>query len=408
MTTLQLTITALSPLAIGRQKPGGSISEAQRYIPGSVIRGAIAGRMLRQASTDETANLEQPDGDFQQLFTAEDAAIFSNAYPTAVEQSAQVLPATAVSSKTNPGFRSEKETNGGVFDTLIDAFCSEGYGYPYEPSSLVGDRVEPYRQFYTVANEQYQSHRVDTRLLTRVGINRRRATAQEQVLYSIEVINETQGKQKQPTVFSSTISLEDDNLANQLVIYLEQQPWRLGGSTSRGLGKVEIQAVVKAKDTSIEARIEGFNQALRDRWQIWGDVFGPPQSPLPEDRKWQFFTLDLQADAILMEQWRRTTVISPEMLCQMTGIADPQLQLHAVYSSYDYRSGWNAAWGLMKDVELLTNQGAVYLFSTPQLEQWLPQLQQLEITGIGERTLEGFGQVQVCNEFHQVFREAAV
>ena len=41
MTTLQLTIKALSPLAIGRQKPGGSISEAQSYIPGSVIRGAI-------------------------------------------------------------------------------------------------------------------------------------------------------------------------------------------------------------------------------------------------------------------------------------------------------------------------------------------------------------------------------
>lgn len=38
METIQLTLTAQSPLAIGRQKPGGSISEAQDYIPGSVSR----------------------------------------------------------------------------------------------------------------------------------------------------------------------------------------------------------------------------------------------------------------------------------------------------------------------------------------------------------------------------------
>lgn len=42
MKEIQLTIKALSPLAVGRQKPGGSISEAQDYIPGSVIRGAIS------------------------------------------------------------------------------------------------------------------------------------------------------------------------------------------------------------------------------------------------------------------------------------------------------------------------------------------------------------------------------
>lgn len=45
---IDLTITALSPLAIGRQKPGGSISEAEQYIPGSVLRGAIAKQILQR------------------------------------------------------------------------------------------------------------------------------------------------------------------------------------------------------------------------------------------------------------------------------------------------------------------------------------------------------------------------
>jgi CRISPR-associated protein Csx10 len=92
----------------------------------------------------------------------------------------------------------------------------------------------------------------------------------------------------------------------------------------------------------------------------------------------------------------------------MAGLDDSDLQLHAAYSSYDYRSGWNAAWGLMKDVELVTNRGAVYLFSTPSLETWKPLLKELEHRGVGERTQEGFGQVQVCSDFHKVFREEAV
>lgn len=37
MKRVELTITALSALAIGRRKPG-SVNEAEGYIPGSVIR----------------------------------------------------------------------------------------------------------------------------------------------------------------------------------------------------------------------------------------------------------------------------------------------------------------------------------------------------------------------------------
>jgi CRISPR-associated protein Csx10 len=410
MKAIQLTIKALSPLAIGRQKPGGSISEAQDYIPGSVIRGAVAGHMLRQSN----AAPEQPGGDFQALFVDEGAAIFSNAYPTAKNDQGyilpvQVLPATAVSSKAAPGFTSDKADNGGVFDTILDRFCAESFGHLYDPSCPKDPgRVEPYGGFYSREGQQYRSHSVETRLLTRVGINRRRSTAQEQVLYSIEAISEKKRVQKEwkPSLFSSSIYLEDAELAELLKQYLNSKHLRLGGSASRGLGKVEIQAEVKDYQANTGSRIDAFNIALRKRWQKWDSIFGNPQKPIPEGH--QFFTLDLQSDAILTEQWRRTTVISPAMLCEMTGIVDADLQIHATYSSYDYRSGWNAAWVLMKDVELVTSRGAVYLFSTPKLETWKPTLELLEHRGVGDRTQEGFGQVQVCSDFHQVFRKEAV
>ncbi len=51
MEAIELTLTAESPLAIGRQKPGGSISEAQDFIPGSVIRGALADLCSAKAGT---------------------------------------------------------------------------------------------------------------------------------------------------------------------------------------------------------------------------------------------------------------------------------------------------------------------------------------------------------------------
>lgn len=141
MKRIELTIKALSPLAIGKQKPGGSINEAERYIPGSVLRGAIAKHILQRAGR-ELENLATNGGDFADLFLAENPAIFQNAYPAVakvgskhqvVDNNIKVLPATAVSSKANPGFLPKGH---GVFDTLIDSFCAEQFQHSYDPSSL--------------------------------------------------------------------------------------------------------------------------------------------------------------------------------------------------------------------------------------------------------------------------------
>jgi len=401
MKQIQLTIKALSPLAIGQKKPG-SVSEASDYIPASVIRGAVASQMIQQSNL-QNPDLTTTDNDFQTLFLSKNSAVFHNAYPASADGEAEVkvLPATTLSSKTNSGF---KPKGYGVFDTLIDRFCAEGYGYPYDPNCPKdGGRVEPYGGFYSKTNGKYKSHSVTKQLLTRVGINRRRATSEEQILYSIEVINETQ--EKKPVIYRSSIMVEDDELAKQFADFINSHTFRLGGAASRGLGKVEIEANAIEPETDIASRINQFNDALKQRWKEWGELFGKLTL---ENRT--HFTLDLQSDAILTENWRRTTVIYPEMLQQFAGLDDNSLELHVAYSSYDYVSGWNSAWGLMKDVDLITNKGSVYLFSTieDRKNDWIEALEKLERQGVGDRTTEGFGQVQVCNEFHTVFREDAV
>jgi CRISPR-associated protein Csx10 len=423
MNCIELEITAHAPFAIGRNKPGGSISETENYIPGTMIRGAIAAQILKN-SEHQNADLSKNGGHFQSLFLGEHPAIFQNAYPAIAKISdsqschscdpIQVLPATAVSSKTNPGFKTANQDRGGVFDTLIDRFCAQQCGHLYDPSCPKdAGRVEPFSGFYSRASGEYHSHAVSTRFLTRVGINRSRATAQDQILHSIEVLNESFLKNTRDKFlkweyvsYRSQIWIAEDALATTLLNYLQRHPesLRFGGSASRGLGKAKINATKQEQSHSVPQRIERFNQKFEARWNLWS-VFRE-DSVKPSQRT--FFTIDLQSDAVLLENWQRTTVLSAAMLQEATGITDPTLQLETSHSSYDYRSGWNSAWGLMKDMELMTNRGSVFLFSTEQPKLWYDVLQELEWLGIGDRTAEGFGQVQICNEFHTICREDAV
>lgn len=412
MQRIQVLITAKAPLAIGRQKTGSSISDVETYIPGTVLRGVIAGLMIRQAQAEGQDFSSDSDSDFKKLFI-DNQAIFQNAYPTLTENlginsEVRVMPATALSSKNASGFRPKKN---GVFDTLIDRFCADAYGQIYDPNCPTdGDRVDPFKGFYSITDEIYYSHAATSRLLTRVGINRRRATAEDQVLYSLQVLNETKRKEKQVKEMAFTGSIWIcDELAEEFCNYLERQSQhvRIGGATSRGLGKIELQSELVQHQSTIGQRIDNFNAVLKERWKQW-TIFG--NRPNTDIQNRCFFTLNLQSDAILTEQWQRTMVISPALLQQAVGLTNDDLQLHASYSSYGYRSGWNTAWGLHKDMELITDRGSVFLFSINEGDRaaWESALADLEIFGIGNATAEGFGQVKVCDEFHNVLREEAV
>lgn len=438
MKCIELTILSQAPLAIGRQKPGGSVSEAEAYIPGSVIRGAIAGHILR-LTDHRHSDLSQNGGQFQALFLDQTAAVFHNAYPAIarlnpqescwVDDPIRILPATALSSKANGGFKIEgkpdDEQKGGVFDTLIDRYCAEQCDHAYDPSCPNDNgRVEPFSGFYSCTDgssieHRYRSHSTTTRFLTRVGINRRRATAQDEVLYSIEVLNESfvrSTKVKYPKweyfAYRSHVWVQDPDLADALTDYINrhQDTFRLGGGVSRGLGRIRLQAKASPYQSdqaraAVETRIKTFNEALLKRWELWA-VMRQGEQTLPKKRT--FFTLDLQSDAIFKEHWQRTMIVSPAMLCAAATQTDTTVQLHASFASYGYRAGWNAAQGVMKEMELVTNRGTVFLYSTEQPEAWYSALAEREIWGIGDRTPEGFGQLRVCDEFHTIFRENAV
>jgi CRISPR-associated protein Csx10 len=405
---LKVTITACAPLVFSERRPDGQFRASTSYVPGAVLRGALAQQLLNAG--------EATDGDFAKLFTASSAPFFHNAYP-AVEadgecRASRPLPATAFSCKAESGFDKH-----GVFDGLIDRLCHEELGVkiPYLPRCRhddhkdergrnQGERVEAFGGL--VVN--HRSVSVPSQLTTRVAINRRRKAAEEGLLYSPLVISELkkerdkEGQEREiKTVFQGSILVSDKG---EVVKQRLEQLTHIGSGAARGFGQVEVK-VEEAKTEDISARLEQFNQTIRQRWGLWKKLPHAINDPVHTADNGTFFAVLLVADAILRaDDWTPTVRLEPSLL-------PPALQdasLVRCYATAEYRGGWNTAWGLPKDTELVARLGSVYVYhiAKPPADQGLlAALNELEEWGVGERRVEGFGQVRICDEFHQVIQE---
>jgi CRISPR-associated protein Csx10 len=425
----RVVITAEAPLSFSQRKPGGIYQESLDYVPGSALRGAAAAYLLAGAMArhvQEGHRGVRADCDFCQLFLSDSAAIFGNAYPSQKPEEAgpYVLPTTAVSCKNHPGFRDEAEAHG-VFDTLVDRLCWEalnpaGLVYlPNCPHPKCGERVDVFKTLFTRADrDTYHRQQVSQRLLTRVAINRRRAVAEEGLLYSPWVIEEVirardngmetpedEHSRDRPTQFVGYLYDADDRLADAI-----QATNTVGGLSSRGLNHVRVEAKPAQAENAadIEARVRELNELIENVWKLYralGDA--------RDEKKGTYFVLDLQSDAILhMPKGQPSIVLNSELLSEATGgaIGANEVNLVRSYASYHYGGGWNSAWRMPKPAEVCTDRGSVYLFHAQGglSSGHYRALAALQQRGVGERKAEGYGQVRVCDEFHLVRREKSV
>ena len=393
-TELSLQVTLQSPIITGGRKPTGQAVEAFNYIRGGLIRGAVANELL----TDLENN--KPDADFQKLFTENGAAIFRNCTPAT-----NVLPATAISCKDKPGFRADEKH--GVFDTLIERVVSEKADRMYQPNCPeCSGRVESYSGFYEGTTGSYKERHLNTRLLTRVAINRQRKVAEEGLLYHLTAVdpvivktkkqNSQEKTESTPVVLHGSARVPSD-LVEKVGETLGQKVMRLGGGSSRGLGRVNIAVKNRPTAEPIKERVCNFNDALSKVWQTYTCL---PNTDI-DQFEGSYFTVNLQSEAIFTAEdgWQRTMVLTAQMLQDMADCS-AEVKFVRSFASYGYAGGWNAAWGLPKETELVTNLGSVFVFHTPDIDAWLPALQNLENTGIGNRREEGYGQITICDPFH--------
>jgi CRISPR-associated protein Csx10 len=420
---LKLWIRALSSLAFSERKPGGNFLASLPYIPGATLRGALAEILLAEMDGEHNHQPPYPEEDcvFCRTFLGSQPAVFRNAYPAhAAEEVVRILPATAQSCKTHPGFPRwpHDDEHHGVFDTLIDDLWWEHGGEPSVPAvptcPVCAGRVESYGGPYVLHSHDgreahYHVRRVAQRLLTRVAINRRRMVAEDGLLYSPYVISEVSPRDRHdphapkryaPTCFVGQVR----NLPTELRDCFKRIRV-VGGRTSQGLGDVQIQTHVVVDDeegsswATVQDRITALNQLIGKV----GEQL-PGAEPIPQGT---YFTIDLESDAIFRTlDGMPTMVFDPDLLEAATGGLEAQLMRS--YASYSYSGGWNAAWGLPKPAQVVTNAGSCYLFrmSGTLTESDCQALARLEETGIGIRVEEGYGQVRIAHEFHTVRRGA--
>ena len=385
-TELAIEVTLQSPVVLGGRKPTGQVIETVQQIRGGLLRGAVANAWL-------TASNGQPDADFKRLFLGESAGIFRNCYP-----GTKVLPATAIGCKDFGGFPTVDDPDKhGIFDTLFKRLIAERTDRLYDPKCPRCDagegRVEAQKGFYTQSNGSCEKRAVNTRLLTRVAINRKCKVAADELLYNLNAVDPLSTKGEKIRLYGS--ARVPSAIMDKVADTLQKEVQRLGGGSSRGLGQVCVKVENRVDTDSLERRVCDFNEALKNVWE----TDSCPPNTNAEVLDGTYFSIALQSDAILEENWQRSMVLTAPMLQEAADCA-AEVVLIRSFASYDYVSGWNTAWGLPKEVDLTTCMGSVFVFRTSDIDAWMPALRTLEKIGVGIRREEGFGQILICDPFH--------
>ncbi|WP_322489673.1 type III-B CRISPR module-associated Cmr3 family protein [Chloroflexus sp.] len=386
---VRLEIEALAPLAFPERKPGTQFNRSLDYIPGAAIFGAL-GQILGK----NPANLP--------LLRA---IRCHNAYP-AYQGDLWVhpLPATVIQPKGD-----EK-----AFDSLYQRVCWEQQqpaALIYAPTSSDGRPWEAAgAKFYSLRDNAIAFRKVQQRMQTRVGINRRRGIAQDERLYTVLAIRETMllesssqhsdqnhGLTKDtlvPTRFLGSLVIPDG--AHHTVVDALHKITHLGGRQTTGLGAVAIRTL-SPEETSenLLERIDAMTKRFRQQAKLYQDLGGNPWSI-----NGHIFTVNLLSDAILLEdRWIPTQEFSTAQLKAITGI---EATLIRSFTTTKTVGGYHTQWHRPKPTNIAVSMGSVYVFKTktPLETKDIEKLAALQHDGIGERRQEGYGQVRICDEFH--------
>lgn len=413
----QLTIKPQSPLLCGDESVVGNYRETLSYIPGSVLRGAIAERILAR---DEVL--------FREIFIeAAHPPRFCNAYPAVPEAWSYPFPATARTCKQHPGYAQAEHDGHGVFDVLIPQALYElvsdpqfphrttlwpnaGSTYPAleehveprcphlnETGKPCGGDVTPVSGYYVLRSRgPGPAPRPHIARATHVGINRARGVAEDALLFTLETLEPTAGVEfRGELLYDEAYATDLERLLN---FQGESQVFRIGRGRTRGMGKVNIALDPSPTSLSrevIEGRQRRLQRAFEEESRRYADLPGFALAP------GYFFTLTLRApafftdDAGLPSLWPDLTDTSLE------GAVRPRSWARATQIG-----GWHSAGGLPRRTRQAVEAGAVYLYFVPEADlrkdALLEALLALEIAGLGHQRERGYGQVTVCAPFHYV------
>ncbi|MDZ8227615.1 RAMP superfamily CRISPR-associated protein [Nostoc sp. ChiVER01] len=331
------------------------------YIPGSMIRGAVIGRYMKQHSLSE---LNLAKDEVKRLFFDGNSTCYLNAYLQSKE-----------GKRTLPIPRSwfkEKNTE------LTDESPLRVYDFSLDK----GDELEtpkPFGEgFWTKERGMITHYKENRRINIHNHRDRKKGRSRqgEGEIFRYEAIDSEQ-------TFQAVILCSSETDAQVIRNLLAKSPdiW-LGGSQSAGYGhtQIHISNIIDAAD--------------------WNEVNIPVDDDDRTDRK--FLTATLLSDLILRDDWGQYAIIPPStkheipapLTRELKKILGGEIQPIRCFSSSTIVGGFNRKWGLPLPTVTALAAGSVFVF---KLENSLTseQIQVIETKGIGERKTEGFGRVTI-------------
>lgn len=384
-----VTLRPRSALRMGRVKATGAYLDTLQYLPGSVLRGALAEWLIL-------------NGKAKEILPTIRRMRFGNLFPSLTDGVyALPFPLTALECKVKPGFKEAprdkpREKGHGVRDTLLLALAysemERMFDFRFSVPMVLrcrecGGRMERASGFYAHLPEGWVKVRVKTAMQTKVALSRHRRASQEGMLYRVIAIR------LEEVSFVGRLWVEEEKDLELLMEAVSNVG--VGSLTTRGFGRAELKET-EASLPSVRERVEKFNQKLKEVWEGLADLASQVGFNVPGEPKHTYFSLDFLSPAILRDAGGLPTLKFE--ISRKEGRLAPVFWVTQPF----FVSGWSTAWGLPKPSALAAGMGSVYVYKVEgSLEEIVPKLEELEASGATEdRAEEGLGEILICHPFH--------
>ena len=376
----KVTFELLSPVMCGGIRIAHNFLESEAFIRGSVLRAAFANLILLECpvadrlSKDGKYNfieIKDEDGFCKECPKKEICSKFSDMrFSFAYRENCIPVPFTARMCKTF-------EFAHPIKDTIIEKGmlkCDECTGNGQGRMESIKGMIK------LAADGKAEKCKTDMCLSTHTAINYCTGTADDGSLFSVKAIKKGQA-------FTAVIDDCDTGmLKKDDIIYA-------GKYFSCGFGKMKI--------TDTEPYPECTEQDIADKIKLFNQRFGKTNmaavlflsDAYPYDAK---IPDNIQNNEVYLDYWTRALFEENELPFTVKSmLTETQL-----YSGYDTSKKWGD-WKLKKP-ELLIMKGTSLLLEIKEgcIEEAVKLLTDAQNNGIGRRTENGFGQVEICHPIH--------
>ena len=368
---VRVRVTLQSAACIGVPVVEKKLRNTRREIPGAALRGAIGFALAER--------LENPqDASFQEL-VAEDGAQFGFLYPvhpnSTIQTESAPLPLTAAACKHHRSAH-------GIFDTLLDRLA-----LAHVTDRTQAEKVRESRQqsctkcngpLHSLAGVRGSADKLPIRTVTRVAMDRARASAQDEMLFSLVMLDAG-------STFEGTIRNIPATGRSRLQEALSL-PLSIGRGRSSGSGQIQVEVFSPQARESMRQRAENFEQALRKRLS---------KEALPADTAARLVPITLLSPLLTGEE---------PSVEDGAGLLLRELSAQSCFlriRRFVREGGWDQRSGKMH-AKLATAAGAVFVLDLGAGRTWrdvLDKLEFLEQHAIGISRHQGYGQVLCFDPF---------